>query len=138
MPMGGMRGINGVLKKYGEQEEKIVAGVLENAYREIFGKTSQTLGQSASGGLQNTYMMQEAVNDNFKGEVFWQRIWKNRDSLCRILEKSEKSVQDVAAAGMSKYKAVKELMVRHNVSFRNADRGGYAGNQHWTEAGLFG
>lgn len=114
-----MRGINGVLKKYGEQEEKIITGGLENAYRETFGKTSQTLGQAINWGLQNTYMMEEVVNANFKGAGFSQRIWKNRNSLCRILEKS---VQDVVAAGMSKDKAVRELMLRHNTSFSNADR----------------
>ncbi|MEA5058058.1 MAG: phage minor head protein [Anaerotignum propionicum] len=114
-----MREINTILKSYGEKEIKIVSGGLESVYREVFGKTSEALGQTVKWGLQNTYIMEEVVNANLKGANFSNRIWKNRSSLLKNLEKN---IQDVVASGQSKDSAIKHIMSIEKASFRNADR----------------
>lgn len=114
-----VREINTILQSYGEKEIKIVSGGLESAYRETFGKTNETLGQPVKWGLQNTYIMEEVVNANLKGANFSKRIWNNRSSLLKNLEKN---IQDVVASGQSKDKAIKNIMSIEKSSFRNADR----------------
>jgi len=114
-----MREINTILQGYGEKEIEIVSGGLESAYREAFGKTSEAFGQTVKWGLQNTYVMEEVVNANLKGANFSKRIWNNRNSLLKNLEKN---IQDVVASGQSKDSAIKHIMSIEKASFRNADR----------------
>ena len=78
-----MREINTILTSYGEKEVKIITGGLEEAFKEAFGKTSETLGQTIKWGLQNTYIMEEAINANINGANFSKRIWNNRTKLSR-------------------------------------------------------
>lgn len=114
-----LREINKVLNKYGDKEEKVIHEGLERAYKDTFGKTSEELGQPIKWGLQNTEVMKEAVNTSFKGTNWSSRIWKNRE---RLGKKLEKGIQDVVASGMSKDKAVKEIMRIERTAFSNADR----------------
>lgn len=111
-----MKEINAILQSYGEKEIEIVSGGLESAFKEAFGETSETLGQSAKWGLQNTHII---VNANLKSAKFLKRIWNNRGSLLQALEKN---IQDVVASGQSKDKAIKSIMGIEKASFRNADR----------------
>lgn len=114
-----IREINSILNSYGEKEVKIISGGLESAYKETFGETSEALGQTVKWGLQNTYLMEEVVNANLKGADFSKRIWKNRSSLSKLLEKN---IQDIVASGQSKDRAVGQIMEVEKSSFRNADR----------------
>lgn len=114
-----IREINTILTSYGEKEVKIITGGLEEAFKEAFGKTSETLGQTIKWGLQNTYIMEEVINANIKGANFSKRIWNNRNKLSKILEKN---IQDIVASGQSKDKAVKQIMEIEKASFNNADR----------------
>lgn len=114
-----MREINTILTSYGEKEVKIITGGLEEAFKEAFGKTSETLGETIKWGLQNTYIMEEAINANINGANFSKRIWNNRNKLSKILEKN---IQDIVASGQSKDKAVKQIMDIEKSSFSNADR----------------
>lgn len=114
-----VREISTILQGYGEKEIKIVSGGLESAYKEVFDKTSEALGQPIKWGLQNTYIMEEVVNANLKGANFSKRIWNNRSSLLKNLEKN---IQDIVASGQSKDKAIKGIKSIEKASFRNADR----------------
>lgn len=114
-----IREINKILNKYGEKEEKVINRGLERAYKDVFNRTSESLGKSVKWGLQNTYVMEEVVNANFKGDNYSRRIWRNRDNLAK---KIEKNLQDIVASGISKDKAVSEIMRTENSSFANTDR----------------
>lgn len=114
-----IREINDILTQYGEKEVEIISGGLEATYKETFERTSETLGDAVKWGLQNTYIMQEVINANFKGANFSKRIWNNRNSLLKTLEKN---IQNIVASGQNKDTAVKEIMKVERASFSNADR----------------
>lgn len=114
-----LKEINKILAKYGEQEITVITAGLEQAYREVFEETSDTLGKEVKWSLQNKEIMQEVVNANFKGANFSTRIWNNKSKLENTLSKK---IQDIVAAGLNKDEAVKAIMKSNNVSFSNADR----------------
>ncbi len=109
--------INAILKSYGEQEIKVISRGLEQATKDIIGDIAEN--SNISFTLINEKVIQEIVNTKFKGESFSKRIWKNRDNLCKLIEKN---LQNIIASGMNKDKAVTEIMDIHNSSFYNADR----------------
>ena len=114
-----LKEINKILTKYGEQEITVITAGLEQAYREVFEETSDTLGKEVKWSLQNKEIMQDVVNANFKGANFSTRIWNNKSKLEKTLAKK---IQDIVAAGLNKDEAVKAIMKSNNVSFSNADR----------------
>lgn len=114
-----LKEINKILTKYGEQEITVITAGLEQAYKEVFEETSDTLGKEIKWSLQNKEIMQEVVNANFKGANFSTRIWNNKSKLEKTLSKK---IQDIVAAGLNKDEAVKAIMKSNNVSFSNADR----------------
>lgn len=114
-----LKEINKILTKYGQQEITVITAGLEQAYKEVFEETSDTLGKEVKWSLQNKEIMQEVVNANFKGANFSTRIWNNKSKLEKTLAKK---IQDIVAAGLNKDEAVKAIMKSNNVSFSNADR----------------
>lgn len=114
-----LQSINKILKQYGEEEITVVTAGLEQAYKDVFRTTNKSLNKEISWTSQNTLIMKEVINANFKGANFSKRIWDNRDKLEKVLSKK---IQDIVAAGLSKDEAVKTIMKSQNASFSNSDR----------------
>lgn len=92
---------------------------LNKAYKAAFQKTTVAQGTAAVWGIQNTHIMEQVVNGNFKGSNFSQRIWKGRQSAFDLLKRE---IENIVASGQSKDTAVKAIRKATNASFQNADR----------------
>ena len=104
---------------FAKDEIKEITDCLEQAYIEAFEKTSNTMGNDVQWTLQNKYMMEEAINANFKGKYFSDRVWDSKRKMINLLGRE---IQDIVASGKNKDEAVKAIMNSTGTVFSNADR----------------
>lgn len=109
---------NKEIKNLGGEEVNLVKAELEQAYMECFGKTSEAFG-IVDFTLPNTKAIERVVAAEWLGDNYSNRIWKNKT---KLLNKLEINIKNCVSLGMSKDKAVKDIMQTFGSSFSDADR----------------
>lgn len=119
--------INEELIKLGEKEIDILSEELSKSFEGAFSKTAIDLDKmlvsspkiSMDFSLMNPMAVEQIINENWSGEHFSSRIWKNKDKLAQLIKQG---IENSVIHGEPKNELVKNIMSEFGKGYSDANR----------------
>ncbi|WP_069999439.1 minor capsid protein [Cellulosilyticum sp. I15G10I2] len=107
------------LYKLGTIEQEYIQSTLLDSYKQSYIGTNDGYNLNTSLTIFNDNIAKNIVNANFKGAVYSDRIWLNKD---KLREQIEKSIINTAITGQDVRKASRAVRDRFGVAYSDAER----------------
>lgn len=106
------------LEILGSKEIQLINNQMDIAYQEVLERTADEVGLKSFSMLPKKEILTLA-HQPWSGKDFSTRIWTNKDKMLKILRIQ---LKDTVGLGLSKDKAVANIMAKMGVGFNDADR----------------